>query len=189
MGLAGYTIGHMANPDTTRAWDDTVLPQYEPRPTGSVRFQVARRRRTEVSMRMLVIGIVIVLGIVVIGVGTMRWRHQVAIEEAEQARLADLQARQQREEQMRREALEREARLEAERTRIDAQRIQAYADQQRAAEEARRAEADAAARKEQAWAKFYRVPPLCQSAATMACTNAYIRAKREFEARYDKGQL
>ena len=138
---------------------------------------------------MLTIGLAIALGIVGISVGTMRWRHQHAVEQAEQAKLAELQARQQREEQVRREALDREARLEAERTRIEAQRIQAYSDQQRAAEEARRAEADAAARKEQAWAKFYKAPPLCQSAATMACTNAYIRAKREFEARYDKGQL
>ena len=179
----------MANPDTTGAWDDTVLPQYEPRPTGSVRFQVARRRRTEVSVRMLVIGLAVALGLLAVGVGAQRWRHQVAAEQAEQARLAEVQARQQREEQARRDAAEREARLEAERTRVEAQRIQAFADQQRAAEEVRRAEADAAARKEQAWAKFYRAPPVCQSAATMACTNAYIRAKRDFEARYDKGQL
>jgi len=179
----------MANPDTSGNWDDTVLPQYEPRPTGSVRFQVARRRRTEVSLRLLAIAIVVSLGLIAMGVGALRWRQQIAAEQAEQARQADVQARQLREEEARRAAQEREARLEAERMRQEAQRIQAFADQQRAAEEARRAESEAAARKEQAWAKFYRAPAVCQSAATMACTNAYIRAKRDFEARYDKGQL
>lgn len=38
-----------------------------------------------------------------------------------------------------------------------------------------------------AWAKFYQVPPKCVGAGTMECANAYIRARRAFEAKYGAG--
>lgn len=52
---------------------------------------------------------------------------------------------------------------------------------------------EAAARKERAWASFYKKPPQCDGNPTDAvmteCANHYIRAKRQFEAAYAAGKL
>jgi hypothetical protein len=51
---------------------------------------------------------------------------------------------------------------------------------------------EAAARKERAWAKFYKKPPQCDgnpNNETMTeCANHYIRAKRRFEEAYAAGK-
>lgn len=58
---------------------------------------------------------------------------------------------------------------------------------------ARVAEARAAAdRREAAWSRFYKPSPPCQSPdnrATMDCINEHIRAKREFEKRWQAGEF
>ena len=49
-----------------------------------------------------------------------------------------------------------------------------------------------AARKEAAWRKFYKKPPLCDIAegqAFVECANGFIRATREFDLKYAKGQV
>lgn len=43
---------------------------------------------------------------------------------------------------------------------------------------------DAQRRKEAAWNKFYQPSPQCLRDATVECANAFIRAKRKFEAQY-----
>jgi preprotein translocase subunit SecF len=43
---------------------------------------------------------------------------------------------------------------------------------------------EAQARKEAAWNKFYQPAPQCMHDATVQCANAFIRAKRTFEAQY-----
>ena len=60
--------------------------------------------------------------------------------------------------------------------------------------EARRAAAEAAARKERAWAQYYRKPAICDNQAIndaqmVQCANDYIRAKRSFEEQYAAGKL
>ncbi len=71
----------------------------------------------------------------------------------------------------------------------EAQRLQTFADLQRAEEQAKSAEAEAVDRKAKAWEKFYRKPAVCNDANTMACANAFIRAKRVFEEKYARGEL
>ena len=49
-----------------------------------------------------------------------------------------------------------------------------------------------AARKEAAWRRFYQKPALCDIAegqAFVECANGFIRASREFELKYAKGQV
>jgi hypothetical protein len=61
-------------------------------------------------------------------------------------------------------------------------------EQERQSAEAERSAANDADRKERAWAAYYRKPPGCADAATMECTNHYIRARRAFETSYAKEQ-
>ncbi|HKX40638.1 MAG TPA: hypothetical protein VJO99_05740 [Burkholderiaceae bacterium] len=130
------------------------------------------------------------LGLVwIIAVTFVQWRAQAAAQETlrlneEAQRQAQIQA-----EQMQREALARQAQLQLEQQRQDEARVRALAEQQRAAEAAQRATLDAFERKEQAWNRFYHVPPHCAAAATMECTNRYIRARRAFEEKYARGEL
>lgn len=75
----------------------------------------------------------------------------------------------------------------------DAQARQLRADQQKAAGGGGSEALQAAARKERAWAKYYKKPPQCDgnpnSDTMMACANQFIRAKREFEEAYAAGKL
>jgi hypothetical protein len=63
---------------------------------------------------------------------------------------------------------------------------------QRAREAAEQAAADAVRRKERAWERFYQRPAFCNENPTGAqmvlCANQYIRARREFEERYNAGR-
>ncbi|MCU1533470.1 MAG: hypothetical protein JWO49_3041 [Arthrobacter sp.] len=48
------------------------------------------------------------------------------------------------------------------------------------------------ARKEATWRRFYQKPPWCDTAegqAFVECANGFIRATREFELKYAKGQV
>lgn len=65
--------------------------------------------------------------------------------------------------------------------------------QQRALEDARRAALDEAARRERAWAKFYKRAPNCDNNPNqeqlVECANQHIRAKRQFDEAYVAGKL
>ncbi|HEY9065768.1 MAG TPA: hypothetical protein VIO33_12355 [Burkholderiaceae bacterium] len=140
------------------------------------------------------LAIVVALGLACLGllwiiaVTFVQWRAQASAQETlrlseEAQRQAQIQA-----EQMQREAMARQAQLQLEQQRQDELRVRALTEQQRAAEAAQRAEAEAAERKEQAWNRFYHPPPHCVTAATMDCTNRFIRARRAFEEKYAKGE-
>jgi hypothetical protein len=179
-----------------KEWSDTVRREEATDGNGPARAPATAVQRTRhmrtagmpfgVSIALGVAGLVLVF---VIGVTFVQWRAQAAAQETlrlnqEAQRQAQLQI-----EQMQREALARQAQLEAQQQREEERRIQASTEQQRAADAARRAEAEAADRREKAWARFYRPPPHCETAATMDCTNRYIRARRLFDEKYAKGEL
>lgn len=89
-----------------------------------------------------------------------------------------------------REQLRQSAEQAKEKMLRDQQARQLRSDQQKAGgSEA----AEAAARKERAWTKFYKKPPQCDgnpNSETMTeCANHYIRAKRQFEEAYSAGKL
>jgi hypothetical protein len=60
---------------------------------------------------------------------------------------------------------------------------------QEAEEAARKADLAEVARRERAWAKFYRKPSSCSETVSMECANGFIRAKREFDERFARGEL
>jgi uncharacterized iron-regulated membrane protein len=172
--------------DQEKVWSDTVLrPEAAVVPEHPVR-RPAARMHLGVIIALALAGLVLVW---IVGVTFVQWRAQAAAQETlrmtqEAQRQAEAQI-----DQMQREALARQAQLEAEQQRQQEKRIQAFTAQQRAADAARRAEADAADRREKAWARFYRPPPHCETAATMDCTNRYIRARRQFDEKFAKGEL
>lgn len=73
-----------------------------------------------------------------------------------------------------------------------ARRVQA-ASAQRAEELARQRLAEASARREAAWASFYRKTPACDESRggswTVDCANEFMRAKKKFSELYDAGRL
>jgi hypothetical protein len=66
----------------------------------------------------------------------------------------------------------------------DDERRRLLAEREREDVEARQAAVDDAEARGRAWAASYRPSPACRDASTTECVNAYIRAKRVFEARY-----
>lgn len=131
-----------------------------------------------------------IIAVMALGVrGCTERKARIAREEnirlsTEAARQAQLQAEKQQQEEI--------ARQQAKQAALDAQeaaRRQAAREREQQEADARRAEAAEAERKEQAWVKFYRKPASCNDATTMACTNDYTRAKRDFERKYAKGEL
>jgi len=179
-----------------KVWSDTVRRETKPdqeepvRPAvvGAARVRRARPSGTQFGV-MLALGLAGLVLVLIIGVTFVQWRSQAAAQETLRLNQEAQRQAQAQIEQMQREALARQAQLEAQQQREEEQRIQASTEQQRAAEAARRAEAEAADRREKAWARFYRPPPHCETAATMECTNRYIRAKRLFDEKYGKGEL
>ena len=134
----------------------------------------------------------VAIGIIVAAVtlyAVERYRMQVAIDEGLRAfkqitqGVSESAARADRE--RKRQEAEQDARAQDARLR--------QAEQQRAVEVARREALDAAARKERAWAKFYKKPPNCEgdpnSEQMVNCANQFIRAKRQFEDAYVAGKL
>lgn len=182
--------------DQDKVWSDTVrretTPEQEERARPAAlpipRARSGRDSRVQLGtiIALAVAGLSLVL---IVGVTFVQWRTQAAAQETLRlSREAQRQAEAQIE-QMQREALARQAQLEAEQQRQEEKRVQALTEQQRAVDAARRAEAQDADRREKAWARFYRPPPHCETAATMECTNRYIRAKRLFDEKYAKGEL
>jgi hypothetical protein len=171
--------------DQEKVWSDTV------RPETTVPHQ-PQARRPAARMHLGLIVALALAGLVlvwIVGVTFVQWRAQVAAQETLRMTQEAQRQAQAQIEQMQREALARQAQLEAEQQREEDKRIQAFTAQQRAADAARRAEADIADRREKAWARFYRPPPHCETAATMDCTNRYIRARRVFDEKFAKGEL
>jgi hypothetical protein len=84
---------------------------------------------------------------------------------------------------------------DAARQAADAQRAQleAKAAQTRSAMETARLEQQEAARKDAAWQAFFKPKKVCDnppdSDTQVECGNAYMRAKREFEERWERGDL
>jgi hypothetical protein len=118
-----------------------------------------------------------------------QWRAEAAakhILHSAQEAAAQLQAQVLRAQQ---EAAARQASRKADLRHREALRLQAIGEYRRAEDEQLRATRTKAERKEHAWARFYRRPPMCEAAATIECANDYIRAKRTFEERYARNQL
>jgi len=179
-----------------KIWSDTVRRETTPERAAIARPVTPRASRPASGRQSrMQLGVIIALAlaclvlVVIVGVTFVQWRTQAAAQETLRLSQEAQRQAQAQLEQMRREALTRQAQLEAEQQRQEEKRIQAFNEQQRAAEAARRAEAEAADRREKAWARFYRPPPHCETAATMECTNRFIRAKRTFDEKYAKGQL
>jgi hypothetical protein len=67
-------------------------------------------------------------------------------------------------------------------------RLAEIAERRRREDEALKAAQEAEARRDKAWARFYKPSELCAQHATVECANVYIRARREFEARFASGK-
>ena len=84
---------------------------------------------------------------------------------------------------------------EAARRAAEAQRAQleARAAQTRSEMETARLEQQEAARKDAAWQAFFKPKKVCDnppdSDTQVECGNAYMRAKRDFDARWERGEL
>lgn len=140
--------------------------------------------------------LVIVLGIAlgtVVGwiaiAGFAQWRAQTALEQMMRTQQEAARRGQLEMQRASLEATERERRRQALLEQQEASRVQAIRERELARQEATHAAANAAARKERAWAKFYRKPSGCEDAATIECANGFIRAKRAFEEKYARGEL
>lgn len=81
----------------------------------------------------------------------------------------------------------------AERQARDQQRAREAAEADRATAAADLASARAEHAKASAWARFYQAPPECEHPPTwefqVECGNKNIRAKRDFEVRWERGEL
>lgn len=118
-----------------------------------------------------------------------RYRTQIAFEEAAKVfqgftkGLSESNAR----------TAEEARRREAQRAAAEQQSRLEKAAQQRAVENAKRGAIEEAARRDRAWAKFYKRAPHCDNNPNqeqmVECANHHIRAKRQFEAAYAEGKL
>lgn len=134
----------------------------------------------------------VILGVVAVWsaqVAIVEWRARVAAEQIMRASNEAMRQTQLRIKQAQREAEEREERRQVAVRQQEETKAQVVAERQQAADEARRAAVAAAERKEKAWARFYRKSAHCADAATVECANEYIRAKRQFEEKYARGEL
>lgn len=175
-------------------WQDTQSAALNDAPQRPGRRPATSTTAAQVPhwRRPLVLALLVIAGIAVFSMGVrgcVERKARIAAEavaraETEAARnqqlLAEKQQRMAAEQQQARQAIEAQR---------EAAKLQAAREREQQEEAARRAVAAEAERKEQAWAKFYRKPLSCNDAATMTCTNDYIRAKREFERRYARGEL
>lgn len=134
----------------------------------------------------------IIIASAVIGVG----RHLYLRAQLEAAN----RAFQQMQADMERQNAERRARLQAEQRARQRQqeaakqaRLEANAARMRAEAEEAQAEQQTAERKAAAWAAYYRPAKKCDNPSDwdtqVECGNAHIRAEREFEAKWARGEL
>lgn len=119
----------------------------------------------------------------------LEWRTRVALEEVMRAgsdamRRAQEQLGHQQRESAAREQVRREQLALQEASRLRAARIRQEAD-----EAARKENLAEVARRERAWAKFHRKPQSCSETVSMECANGFIRAKRQFDERFARGEL
>lgn len=105
--------------------------------------------------------------------------------------------------QMQQSQNETRARTDAQRARTEAQRRQAEQDalqrrqqmarQVQAAADQAKADAASAVAREQAWHRFYKPSTKCDAPpdwdTQVECGNAFVRAKREFEVKWARGEL
>lgn len=178
--------------DPKRDWKDTQGQL----PSAAARAQARKRQAVREPASWTTHPVTLLLAVVVCvalvwsaGAAVVHRREQliaerqrlIAQEAAEQAR--------QRAQQLQREAAQREEQRQAKLEQQEAVRAQVIAERQRMEDDARRAEAEAVERKDLAWARFYREPADCVTAATMECVNARIRARRAFEVKWNKGEF
>jgi hypothetical protein len=118
-----------------------------------------------------------------------RYRTQLAFEEV--ARIFQGLTRGVQESSAR--SAEESRQREAQRAAMEQQIRLEKAAQQRAIDDAKRTAIEEAARRERAWAKFYKRPPNCDNnpnqETMVECANHHIRAKRQFDEAYAAGKL
>ncbi len=119
----------------------------------------------------------------------VRWQQRTESEAAARAARQAIEQierdNQERAEAERLAAQQRQRQLDAQ-EQARTERIRA---EQSRAEEAQKSRLGEAERRERAWAAYYRKPPRCNDAATLECANHYIRARREFDERFARGEL
>jgi hypothetical protein len=102
------------------------------------------------------------------------------------------QSQQEMQEQLERNASKRRAQVEAQRVANERRSAAELAKRQEAASQARAEQATAAA-KRQAWRNFYKPSPKCADPpdwdTQVECGNAHMRAQKEFESRWARGDL
>jgi hypothetical protein len=181
----------MAVQDQAPDWQDTQSAQPEAAPAREIHRSTPPARplgwRHPLVLTFIVLAIIATMAFGVRGCVERKARilqAQTARANAEAARQAQLLAEKQQQEEIARQQA-RQAALDEQ----EAAKRRAAREREEQEVAARRAEAAEAERKEQAWAKFYRKPASCNDAATMTCANDYIRAKRDFEKKYAKGEL
>lgn len=146
----------------------------------------------QIAVGILIAAAVIFVGFHLYAALAMRAASKAAQEFVEQSQ-------QEMQEQLERSAAERKARAEAQRVEMErraatemAQRQEVARRTQEAADQARLEQAAAAA-KETAWREYYKPSAKCTDPedwdAQVECGNAHIRAQREFEARWARGEL
>jgi hypothetical protein len=132
------------------------------------------------------VGVVLVYAI---GVSFVEWRTQRAFEHLRQAAQQMERNAQIKTEQVQRETAERQEQRAAETRAREADRVRVITEREAAANASRRSAIEESARKERAWAKFYKKLAHCDQAATVECANGFIRAKRAFEDKFARGEL
>ncbi|HUP09786.1 MAG TPA: hypothetical protein VMU47_21690 [Caldimonas sp.] len=147
--------------------------------SADVRPQPVSRLRQVLS---LVVLIVLVVGALTFEV--VQWRNQRALRSATAA--ANREAEQVAEAMTREEqaAIEREAaRRQQLQAQDDARRHQ-LAEHQQAEQDALDESRAREQARESAWAAYYRPTPGCRDSTSVQCANAYIKARRDFDAHY-----
>jgi hypothetical protein len=119
----------------------------------------------------------------------LEWRTRVALEEVMRAGNDAIQRVQQQLQQQQRESAAREQVRREQFASQEASKLWAARMRQEAEEAARKGDLAEVARKERAWARFYRKPPSCKETVSIECANGFIRAKREFDERFARGEL
>ena len=102
------------------------------------------------------------------------------------------QSQQEMQEQLERNASKRRAQVEAQRVAKERKAAAELAKRQEAARQARLEQVNAEA-KQQAWRNFYKPSPKCTDPpdwdTQVECGNAHMRAQKEFEAEWARGEL
>lgn len=132
------------------------------------------------------IGFHLYLALVVGTVGAAAKQATQQIQASSEEAMARIQGRYAAQRAQAEQQRKREKELELAQRRQDAQRLQAAANQARV-------DAAEAQAKDEAWRRFYQPSKKCDSPpdwdTQVECGNAYVRAKKEFEAKWAGGEL